>query len=117
MDAKYSLDFGIGMDPSVWDKNKGDGVDFYVYIALSDEPDKVYRVFYRYLDPKNHPEDRQWVDVQVNLNQFEGKQVLINFVTTSGPNHNSGQPGVGQHYWKILTILLNKQFNHEMDQI
>ena len=84
-----TLMFGVGMDPSVWDPAKGDGVEYNIYIARSNEPEKLYRVYHRIVDPKNNLDVRQWLDERVNLSQFGGQEVKIIFETTAGPNGNS----------------------------
>ena len=110
-----TLMFGMGMDPSVWDASKGDGVDFKVYVVLPEEPNKYYRVFHRYLDPKNNPDDRQWVDAQVDLSRFGGKRVQIKFETTAGPNSNSNFDWAG---WSrpVLVDGLSELFATELGQ-
>lgn len=83
------LRFGIGIDPSVWTPENGDGVGFNIYISQTDKPGVWQRVFYQYLDPKNNPDDRHWKDFIVNLDQLQGKDVNIIFETDLGPNGNS----------------------------
>lgn len=83
-----SLLFGIGMDTTVWDPQKGDGVEYLIDAALPEEPGRVYRVYSRYIDPKNNPGDRHWFDERVDLSAFAGKQVRLTFQTRPGPAGN-----------------------------
>jgi len=83
------LDFGIALDPYVWNVNRGDGVVFSVTVALPGAEGEAYRVFEYTLDPRNHPDDRQWKDVRVDLARFSGQTVNLIFETSPGPNGNS----------------------------
>ena len=82
------LRFGLGIDPDVWSPEKGDGVEYNIYIRKPEEPNKLFWVFQRYIDPKNNAADRRWFDEQVDLNQFAGKTVDIIFEAKSGPSEN-----------------------------
>jgi len=77
--------FGLGMDPAVWSPDKGDGVEYNVYVRYPDEPYKLYRVFHRYLDPKRNPGDRHWLDQVVDLSAYGGETVDVIFETLPGP--------------------------------
>jgi 4-amino-4-deoxy-L-arabinose transferase-like glycosyltransferase/tetratricopeptide (TPR) repeat protein len=82
---RSTLCFGYGMDPAVWSPDKGDGVEYNIYVSLAEEPSKLYRVFHDYIDPKNNPEDRRWFDERVDLSQFGGQAVKIIFEALPGP--------------------------------
>jgi tetratricopeptide (TPR) repeat protein len=79
------LHFGLGMDPTVWDPVKGDGVEYNIYVRDPDHPSVFRRVFSRYLDPKNNPDDRHWIDELVDLSAFGRQTVEIIFETRPGP--------------------------------
>jgi tetratricopeptide (TPR) repeat protein/4-amino-4-deoxy-L-arabinose transferase-like glycosyltransferase len=80
-----TLKFGLGMDPQVWGADKGDGVEYNVYVRQAQEPYRLVRVFNRYLDPKNNPADRRWFDERLDLSRFGGQQVDIIFEALPGP--------------------------------
>ena len=65
------------MDPAVWSPEKGDGVEYNIYVCHPDEPYKLYRVFHHYLDPKNDPDDRHWQDQVVDLSAYGGQTVAL----------------------------------------
>jgi tetratricopeptide (TPR) repeat protein/4-amino-4-deoxy-L-arabinose transferase-like glycosyltransferase len=80
-----TLKFGLGMDPQVWGADKGDGVEYNIYVRQVQEPYRLVRVFQRYLDPKNNPADRRWFDERLDLSRFGGQQVDIIFEALPGP--------------------------------
>lgn len=80
-----SLRFGIGMAPEIWSPDKGDGAEYNVYVRVLDDPEMLYRVFHRYIDPKNDPNDRCWFDEREDLGRFGGQSVEIIFETLPGP--------------------------------
>jgi tetratricopeptide (TPR) repeat protein len=84
-----SLYFGIGMDPSVWSFEKGDGMTFTIFIQKTSELDTLYQIFQKYIDPKNFRADRKWFDYKLNLDEFGGHEVNIIFDTHPGPLDNS----------------------------
>jgi tetratricopeptide (TPR) repeat protein len=79
------LYFGLGIDPAVWSPDKGDGVEYNVYVQRADEPYRLHRVFHRYVDPKHNPEDRRWIDQTVGLDDYGGQMVDIIFEALPGP--------------------------------
>ncbi|PWB54420.1 MAG: hypothetical protein C3F13_06600 [Anaerolineales bacterium] len=86
---KSVLKFGIGMASEVWDPAKGDGVEYNIYIRYPDNPNLVYRIFSKYIDPKNNPNDRIWFDEAVDLSQYGGQMVQIIYEALPGPAGNS----------------------------
>ena len=82
---RAGLHFGLGMDPAVWSPDKGDGVDYNVYVRYPDEPYRLRRVFHRYLDPKRNPDDRHWQDQVVDLSAYGGQTVDVIFEALPGP--------------------------------
>jgi len=80
-----SLAFGFGISPDVWSPEKGDGVEYNIYVRKQDEPYKLYWVFQKYIDPKNNLEERRWFDERLDLSRFSGQTVEIIFETRSGP--------------------------------
>ncbi|MCD6326372.1 sulfatase [bacterium] len=71
------LDFGYGISPEAWSK-LGDGTLFEV-TALDG---KVRRVLFSdYINPKARKEDRKWFDARIDLSEFAGKSVRLEFST------------------------------------
>ena len=81
---KPTLRFGLGVAPEVWSQ-RGDGVESNIYVRDPDEPSVLYRVFTRYCDPKNNPDDRHWFDERVDLSRFGGLTVDVVFEILPGP--------------------------------
>ncbi len=77
------LNFSIGMNSAVWSPEKGDGVEFEIYL---NETGKEEKIFSKYIDPKNNPEDRRWYYADVNLSRYRGDKINLSFVTSPGPN-------------------------------
>jgi hypothetical protein len=77
-----TLCFGLGLDPSVWSPERGDGVRFGVEIRGGDADNLVFDT---YIDPKNDAEAQSWIDECVSLQEFAGKNVQLSFVTLPGP--------------------------------
>ena len=70
------------MDPQVWDR-AGDGVLFKVAAV---EGNTTHPLFSRWVDPKNEPADRRWIDGAVDLGPFVGKEVTLLLETSPGAN-------------------------------
>ena len=81
-----TLKFGIALDPQVWSPDKGDGVLFEICIK---ENESEHKIFSKYIDPKNNPEDRKWNDFEIDLSEFSNKSVTITFATSPGPKNNN----------------------------
>ena len=81
-----SLNFSIGLDPSVFQMDRGDGVDF--IIEVLDNKNQLM-LFNKYIDPKNDPCHRKWFDEAVSLNQWAGKEITLRFSTNTGPKQNN----------------------------
>jgi hypothetical protein len=80
------LSFGIGMDPAVWSSEKGDGMLFKVFVQKTDEPNILYQIFQKYIDPKNNIDDRRWYDYKLDLTEYGGQKIDIIFETLPGPS-------------------------------
>ena len=94
------LQFGIGMNPQVWDK-AGDGVTFEIKVV--DEKSAKIQIFSSYIDPKANSSDRKWVDHDVDLSDFSGQKVSFVFVTTAGPR---GDPAYDWAGWSNPKVRL-----------
>lgn len=82
------LQFGLGMSEEVWSPDKGDGVEYNIYVRDLSTPDTLYLVFQKTVDPKNNPDDRRWLDEEVDLSKFSGQTVEIIFEALPGPANN-----------------------------
>jgi Tfp pilus assembly protein PilF len=82
-----ALRFSIGQSPVVWSSWFGDGALFEVFLYDKGR-NKLERLFSRYLDPKNRPEERQWFTYLAGLKKYGGRDLIIFFVTSGGPRFN-----------------------------
>lgn len=71
----------LALAPDAWTM-EGDGVVFNIYI---EDNSGIHLVFSQYLDPKHHEQDRRWLPISVNLNEFNGKLVRLILEVNSGP--------------------------------
>jgi len=83
-----ALKFGIALSPEVWSPEKGDGVNFQVYIAPVDAPQSGQFLFHRYINPKINPSDRRWRNFFLDLSPWAGREVNLSFINDSGPVEN-----------------------------
>jgi tetratricopeptide (TPR) repeat protein len=86
--SSASIQFGLGMSPEVWEAEKSDGVEYNLYVRSLNDPNKLHKVFQRFVDPKNNPDDRLWFDDRVDLSEFGGQAVEIIFEALPGPAGN-----------------------------
>jgi hypothetical protein len=75
------LVFRLALDPQVWDPDKGDGVLFQVSV---EEGGSNKTTFSRWVDPKNNPEDRRWIDGVVDLGAYLEQPMTLVLSTSSG---------------------------------
>jgi len=68
------LRFGASFSPDVWDK-PGEGC--WYTVKVKPRFGKEETVFSEYVDPKHKPEQRKWVDFEVDLARFGGKKVEL----------------------------------------
>lgn len=78
-DSRFLL-FKLAMDPEVWRPDRGDGVSFTVS-ARVDGTEEV--LFSQWVDPKNNPDDRRWIDAAVDLSPYLGRPMTL--VLSTGP--------------------------------
>lgn len=79
-ESKFLL-FRLGMDPQVWQPDQGDGVLFTVSM---EENGRNRTLFSRWVDPKNNPEDRRWIDGMVDLSPYLGQPITLTLSTSPG---------------------------------
>lgn len=80
------LKFSIALDPQVWSPEKGDGALFEIQILDGGLKETI---FSKYINPKNHLEERKWNDYEVNLSSLENRSLTIIFITSSGPKNDN----------------------------
>lgn len=97
---KSLLNFGIAVDPRVWDKRNGDGVTFEVTIKDSM---KENILFSRYINPKVNEDERKWIDSSVDLSEYRGKEVILSLKTSPGPAGNNEYDWAG---WSKLEFVI-----------
>jgi len=81
------LEFGMSYDPRLWtgtfaNAPLGDGA---TYRVMVDDGSRQQVVFEQYIDPKNVPEQRRWLDSSVDLSAWAGQRVSLTFSTDGGP--------------------------------
>ncbi len=79
--------FSYGLNPFVFDKTAGDGVEF--IIEVRNASGRIRRFFSRYIDPKHNVKERHWIQGQVDLSAYRGQSIELLFTTTPGPKGNS----------------------------
>ena len=79
-ETRYFL-FRTALDPQVWRPDRGDGVQFRVSVRDSGNEEVL---FMRWVDPKNNPEDRRWIDGMVDLSSYLGRQIELILSTAPG---------------------------------
>ncbi len=97
-----ALRFAIALSPEVWSPDKGDGVDFQVYITPVDTTQSGQFLLNRYINPKINPSDRRWRNYLLDLSDWAGKEVDISFINDSGPAHNWDYDWAG---WADVSIV------------
>jgi hypothetical protein len=96
-----SLNFCTGMDHNVWSPEKGDGVEFDIFIKQSGKREKI---FSEYIDPKNNPTDQKWHCSEINFSQYINTTINLSFVTLPGPKGDSGYDWAG---WSDIHLKSN----------
>lgn len=94
------LKFSIAMSPEVWTPEKGDGVNFKIYIDDQDENQDDF-VFIRYINPKANPNDRRWRNYAVDLSAWGGETVDLHLIAEAGPTGDYGYDWAG---WSDLEL-------------
>ena len=86
------LVFRLALDPAVWSPDDGDGVLFEASLV---EGETSETIFSRWVDPKNNPEDRRWVDGSVDLGPYLGQPITLELSTLPGESGASDWAGWG----------------------
>lgn len=82
---RSKLRFGIGFSTDVWDK-PGAGATFQIRIKTRLRKERV--IYSEYIDPKNNPDHRRWLDRELDLTMFGGKIVELTLETLTEPGQN-----------------------------
>ena len=98
--AGARLRFGIGIDESEW--SSALPATTFVASAIADGGGETTLVRRR-LDPGRHPNQRRWIDHDVDLGAFAGRSVRFAFATEAHP-HDAGAPFVFP-VWSNPTVL------------
>jgi hypothetical protein len=95
------IDFGVAINPSVWQEKAGDGAVFALDIETEAGQE---RLFEREVNPAHRPEDRRWIDTSVSLARFAGARVSI--IATVLPRATTYYDQTG---WNCLCIVADDQ--------
>jgi 4-amino-4-deoxy-L-arabinose transferase-like glycosyltransferase len=104
LSSKSNLYFGIGMNPDVWSSEKGDGMEFNIFVQKNEDQNTLYHVFNKYIDPKNNLSDRKWFDYNIILDEFGDQEVKIIFETNPGPSNDANYDWGG---WSTPVLITN----------
>lgn len=96
-----ALRFSIALSPEVWDPEKGDGVNFELYLTESGSSQDGTIIFQRYLNPKLNPSDRRWRNYIVDISGWSGKTVDLYLKAGPGAEHNDAYDWAG---WADLEL-------------
>lgn len=95
------LDFSITLDPGSWEYGRGDGVEY--LISIEQESGRKV-IFQQYIDPKNVPAERRWLNYSLDLSAYGGERVNVIFETRPGPQNDNRYDWAG---WGEPAIRLN----------
>jgi hypothetical protein len=82
-DPKAIFAFSYALDPAVFDKTSGDGVEFIV--EVKDHAGRISKQSSRYIDPKHNVREQRWIDGEIDLSAWRNQTVELLFTTTPGP--------------------------------
>ncbi len=103
-----ALRFAIAMDPVIWTPEKGDGVNFRIFLKEAAAQDEGTMVFYRYINPKVNPSDRRWRNYVIDLSSWSNKTVNLSLITDAGPAQDFSYDWAG--WAKPELVTLPRQF-------
>jgi hypothetical protein len=83
---KDLMRIAITLDPEIWSPEKGDGVEYRIYL---DSIDDEHLVFSQYIDPKNNPDERKWNEYEVRIPAHTEGNLTLYFMTLPGPGNDS----------------------------
>ncbi len=83
--AEGALSYAISLSPDVWAQDKGDGVNFQIFVQTANGNEPGQFIFNRYINPKVNPNDRRWLNFIVDLTPWSGQTINLSFITENGP--------------------------------
>ena len=101
---KGAISFAITLSPEVWSPEKGDGVNFQLFVSETGSSSEGKFIFNRYINPKLNPNDRRWLNFIVDLSPWAGQTVNLSFITESGTSGNYNYDWAGWAEPKLITI-------------
>lgn len=105
--ANGALRFAIALAPETWSPDKGDGVNFQVYLAEPETAPSGQFIFNRYLNPKINPSDRRWRNFLVDLSPWAGRAANLSLITESGPTGDWAFDWAGWSELQIVSVAPN----------
>ena len=99
-----ALRFAISLSPEVWALDKGDGVNFQLFVREQDSSAGGKFIFNRYINPKVNPNDRRWLNFIVDLSAWAGRTIDLSFITEDGPVSDFNFDWAGWADPQIITI-------------
>ncbi len=105
-DETSYLVFTYGLDQNTWSQGKGDGVSFQVLVQTENSRQEI---FFRHVDPSGNVQDRKWFSEIVNLSEYRGQDVQLQFVTMPGPRNDSAYDWA---HWKNPDIVSSREIEN-----
>ncbi|MCK4665394.1 alkaline phosphatase family protein, partial [Candidatus Dependentiae bacterium] len=126
---RSSLIFSITTDPNYWENTPGDGVIFKVRVRSPEsniDDEEGWRYLYtRMINPKLNKNERCWIEEKIDLFEFSGKELILEFVTNPNEMNQYNNTVWGEPYirgfWggeKEISKVIdwNKTTAYQMDQ-
>ena len=89
------LRVSLGIKEEAWKEQGADGVTFYIHVSDGANADDA--LFKTTVNPAGVPADRRWQDIELDLSQYAGESVELNFNTytsVGGGNNAIGDLGL-----------------------
>jgi hypothetical protein len=91
----------VGLKPEAWTA-EGDGVLFFVGVSDGRTFDKLFE---QVVNPFNHPGDRKWIPVMVDLASYAGEEVELHFNTRNSADRKPHDPRNDFAVWGAPEII------------
>jgi predicted AlkP superfamily phosphohydrolase/phosphomutase len=104
--ANCSFRAGISLDPFVWDKSVGGGVNFRIALQSLAAGAGEQELFAHRLDPKCCRADRGWFDFMLDLGRYAGQKVILALITETDPGETGYYCQVGWSTPRIVPTSL-----------
>jgi hypothetical protein len=96
-----SLEFDISLDPFVWSPDKGDGVQYEIYVLGNGTQRQI---FSKYIDPKSDLGIRKWNTYALDMDDWAWQNVTLRLETNPGPKNDDSYDWA---YWSNIEIKNN----------